>query len=107
MLVHGDDFVLIADDGEIKALEQLLKSKYTVKVVSVIGDGSLLQEAVILNRIVRYVPRNTAHRVAMEIEPDQRHVDILLRVHGLDGSRSKGVDTSESEEVRVAGVRTT
>ena len=55
MLVHGDDFVLLADDGEIKAVEQLLKSKYTVKVVSVIGDGSLQQEAVILNRIVRYV----------------------------------------------------
>ena len=55
-----------------------------------IGDGSLQQEAVILNRIVRYVPPN---RMAMEIEPDQRHVDILLREHGLDDSRSKGVDT--------------
>ena len=43
MLVHGDDFVLLADDGEIKAVEQLLKSKYTVKVVAVIGDGSLQQ----------------------------------------------------------------
>ena len=34
MLVHGDDFVLLVDDGEIKAVEQLLKNKYTVKVVS-------------------------------------------------------------------------
>ena len=83
MLVHGDDFVLLADDGEIKAVEQLLKSKYTVKVVSVIGDGSLQQEAVILNRIVRYVPPNKANRMAMEIEPDQRHVDILLREHAI------------------------
>ena len=53
MLVHGDDFVLLADDGEIKAVEQLLKSKNTVKVVAVIGDGSSQQEAVILNRIPR------------------------------------------------------
>ena len=53
MLVHGDDFVLLADDEEIKVVEQLLKSKYTVKVVSVIGDGNMQQEAVILNRIVR------------------------------------------------------
>ena len=58
MLVHGDDFVLLADDEEIKVVEQLLKSKYTVKVVSVIGNGNLQQEAVILNRIVRYVPQN-------------------------------------------------
>ena len=107
MLVHGDDFVLLADDGEIKAVEQLLKSKYTVKVVSVIGDGSSQQEAVILNRIVRYVPPNATNRMAMEIEPDQRHVDILLREHGLDDSRSKGVDTprvKKSESQVFAGL---
>ena len=40
MLVHGDDFVLLADEGDIKAVEQLLKSKYTVKVVALVGDGS-------------------------------------------------------------------
>ena len=40
-----------------------------------------------------YVPPNKANRMAMEIGPDQRHVDILLREHGLDDSRSKGVDT--------------
>ena len=90
MLVHGDDFVLLADDGEIKAVEQLLR----------IGDGSLQQEAVILNRIVRYVPPNKANRMAMEIEPDQRHVDILLRELQWCGH-------PESEEVRVARVRRT
>ena len=106
MLVRGDDFVLLADDGEIKAVEQL-QSKYTVKVVSVIGDGSLQQEAVILNRIVRFVPPNKANRMDMEIEPDQRHVDILLREHGLDDSRSKGVDTprvKKSESQVFAGL---
>ena len=107
MLVHGDDFVLLADDGEIKAVEQLLKSKYTVKVVAVIGDGSSQQEAVILNRIVRNVPPNSTNRMAMEIETDQRHVDILLREHGLDDSRSKGVDTprvKKSESQVFAGL---
>ena len=107
MLVHGDDFVLLADDGEIKAVEQLLKSKYTVNVISVIGDGDLQLEAVILNRIVRYVPSNEANRMAMEIEPDQRHVDILLREHGLDDSRSKGVHTprvKKSESQVFAGL---
>ena len=69
-----------------------------------IGDGSLQQEVDILNRIVRYVPPNKANRMAMEIEPDQPHVDILLREYGLDNSRSKGADTPESEEIRVAGV---
>ena len=109
MLVHGDDFVLLADDEEIKVVEQLLKSNYTVKMVSVIGHGSLQQEAVILNRIVRYVPQNKSNRMAMEIEPDQRHVDILLREHSLDDFRSKGVDTpkvKKSESQVFAGLET-
>ena len=44
----------------------------------------------------------------MEIEPDQRHVDILLREHGLDDSRSKGVDTprvKKSESQVFAGLK--
>ena len=39
--------------------------------------------------------------------PDQRHVDILLREHGLDDSRSKGVDTprvKKSESQVFAGL---
>ena len=70
MLVHGDDFVLLADDEEIQVVEESLKSKYTVKVVSVIGDGNLQQEAVILNRIARYVPLNKSNKMAIEIEAD-------------------------------------
>ena len=45
--------------------------------------------------------------MAMEIVPDQRHVDILLREHGLDDSRSKGADTprvKKSESQVFAGL---
>ena len=37
------------------------------------------------------MPQNKSNKMAMETEPDQRHVDILLREHGLDNLRSKGV----------------
>ena len=42
----------------------------------------------------------------MEIEPDQRLVDMLLREHGLDDSRSKGVDprVKKSESQVFAGL---
>ena len=110
MLVHGDDFVLLAGDGEIKAVEQLPKSKYTVNVVAVIGDGSSQQEVVILNRLVRYVPPNATNRIAMEID-NQRHVDILLREHGLDvfslqrcevtGVCRTGIESSGSRKCEV------
>ena len=45
--------------------------------------------------------------MVMENDPDQRHVDILLREHGLDDLRSKGVDTprvKKSESQVFAGL---
>ena len=58
MLVHGDDFVLLADEDSANSMLKLLQSKYTVKEVARIGDGDHPQEAVILNRVIRYVPAN-------------------------------------------------
>jgi len=93
MLVHGDDFFLLADEDAVQDMHRLLGSKYTVKLMAKIGEGDQVQEAVILNRIVRYVPRNEHGKMQMEIEADQRHVEVLIQEFGLRESRSKGVDT--------------
>ena len=65
MLVHGDDLVLIADDGEIKAVEQLLKSKNRE------GGGcdwrwKFAKRSCHSEQYLRYVPRRP-NRMAMEI----------------------------------------
>ena len=106
MLVHGDDFVLLADDGEIKAVEQLLRSKYTVNVVSVIGDGSLQQGSC-------HSEQDRAVRAAEQSKQDgdgnrARSTSCGHLVAGAwPGFSLQWCGHPESEEVRVARVRRT
>ena len=59
-------------------LHELLKTKCTVELVAQIGEVDQELEAVILNCVVRYVPRGADGRMAMELGPDQRHVEVPL-----------------------------
>ena len=94
MLVHGDDFVLLADEDAADAMLKLLQSQYTVKEVARIGTGYKTQEAVILNRIVRYVPIGVDGNPAMELEADHRHVQLLIEdLVGFGKVGAKPVDT--------------
>ena len=57
---------------------KLLETAYKVREVARIGNGSLPQEAAILNRIVRYVPKGQDGLPCMELEADNRHVQLLI-----------------------------
>ena len=109
VLVHGDDFIQLGDEDAIADLQRILSSKYTVKLLSVIGTGAAVQAAVIFNRIVRYLPPSGGQSSRMELEADQRHVDVLLADLGLNGPTVKGVDTprvKRSETQAFAGLAT-
>ena len=54
------------------------------------GDKS---EVICLNRIFRWCKATDSTPECIEIEPDPRHVEILLHNQGLDKSNSKGVTT--------------
>lgn len=86
-------FIQLGDEDAVADLHRVLGSIYTVKLLSVIGAGSLEQEAVILNRIVLYIPEREGRASRMELEADQRHVEVLLADLGLNTDRAKGVDT--------------
>ena len=90
LYVHGDDFVLLADQESIDRMDKLLNSKYTCKKLANLGfDRTDDKETCILNRIVRVV--DDPARPAMEIEGDLRHVQLLVREFGLENA--KGVNT--------------
>ena len=79
VLVHGDDFGQLGDEDAIAELNRILSTKYTVKLLAVIGMGDKIQECVFLNRIVRYIPACGASSPRMEIEADQRRRATLCR----------------------------
>ena len=106
MLVHGDDFVMLADEDAISHMDSLLKSKYTVKMLANMGDGDKVEEAVVLNRVIRYVPCGPNGKEVMELEADQRHVEVIVEELGLNATNAKGVDVprvKRSEKEVLAG----
>ena len=52
LLVHGDDFVALADDVGQTYLQSVLQEKYELRVDGSIGYGEPRQEFAVLNRVV-------------------------------------------------------
>ena len=94
MLVHGDDFVILGDEDAIAHMYKTLGSKYTVKMLANFGGEDVVVETVVLNRVVRYVPKGPNGKQAMELEADQRHVEVLIEELGLGFATVKGVETA-------------
>ena len=89
VLVHGDDFLVLAKQEEIESFEGLLKGHYEYKRTFCIGfEEGDQSSGVFLNRVIS-VDNNQGRRVM--IEPDSRHAQLLVRELGLEGS--KGLDT--------------
>ena len=83
LLVHGDDFCVELPSEKELWFQGLLSEAYEFKVTGCFrSDAVEVQEAVYLNRVLRWLP--SLGRV--EIEPDTRHVETVLRDLGLQES---------------------
>eukprot|EP00973_Karenia_brevis_P002280 306419-Karenia_brevis.AAC.1 len=80
-------------DSAIEKVDALLKSKYTMRKMAESGDADQVEERVILNRVVRWIPKQHSHTglAAMEIQADLRHAEFLAKELGLD--KAKAVET--------------
>ena len=83
LLVHGDDFMVLADQEGQEYMHQVLKEKYEYKRDGEIGKGSR-KHLTILNRIVTY-EQNTG-RATYEANP--RHAEMIIRQLNLQNAKS-------------------
>ena len=107
-LVHGDDFVSVGSAAAASEFKGQLEARFEIKT-QVIGApgveggacasstsggslGQCVQEGRVLNRVVRWTPEG------WETEPDQRHVDLIIKELGL--SEAKPVSTPGEPETR-------
>jgi hypothetical protein len=97
---------------ELKKLHEELNKDIVFKCKGILGPDKSrgdIQEAVILNRLVRYV--ETDGRPAIEIEPDPRHADIVIKSLGLAKGNSKPVSApgvkqkAGGEQTALTGVK--
>ena len=92
IVVHGDDFLVLGDDQGLQEVDDLLRSTYELKRLGTLGfDEGDDKEIHFLNRLIRIGTHQG--RQAVFLEPDRRHVDLLIRNLGLENA--KGVDTPD------------
>ncbi len=73
-VVHGDDFILEGDVGDLHSVAASLSKHWIVKIRAILGpDAGDDKEASILNRIVRWGSQELFY------EADPRHVEKLLK----------------------------
>ena len=105
-LVHGDDFMSVGSVQALSRFKTNLESRFEIKTQA-IGPGDsvsrtcpdadsshlkvpITPEGRVLNRVVRWTEDG------WEVEPDQRHVDILVQELALVDARPVGTP-GESE----------
>ena len=105
-MVHGDDFMSVGTKEAARQFRQKLEARFEIKTrliwpqpdassarAGASGRGEDVQsEGRVLNRIVRWTSDG------WEIEPDQRHADII--VHELQLHESRAVSTPGEPEAR-------
>ena len=101
VLVHGDDFMVLGPQEAVDAFEKILASRYEYKKTANLGFGEGDEkETVFLNRVivVRGGSLRSGRDRSVTLEPDARHVQMLVKELGLE--KAKGVETpSEKRSV--------
>ena len=89
--VHGDDYVCLSDAEGLKHIDSLLKSKYTVKDMGIVGfEDSDVKSLLLLNRLFRVGVDQTGQY--LDIEPDLRHAPLIINESGCN-TNSNAVST--------------
>ena len=88
--IHGDDFVSVASDDNLKWLKQQIERKYELKT-QVLGPGKEdFQEVKVLNRILRWANSGVTY------EADPRHAELIIKDLSLE--KAKSVTTPGTKE---------
>ena len=83
LLVHGDDFLALADQEAQDCMTEVLGARYAFRCDRMIGKGSG-NHRTILNRIACY-KEDTG---CVTFEADPRHAEMIIRQLGLEGAKS-------------------
>ena len=83
LLVHGDDFLVLADEDGHRFVDKILSEEYEFKCDGHIGPGCEKDSMTVLNRVVTY-DRTTG---SVTYEADPRHAEALIRDLGMETAK--------------------
>ena len=89
--VHGDDFYVLGPTYAVDKVKDMLNHKYQMRESHRLGFGEgCTRKATVLNRVVSL--GETGGRRWVRIEPDKRHIELIVEGVGLN-MNSAGVTT--------------
>jgi len=90
VFVHGDDFVVSGTEEHLKIVEDKFRSKYLTKIRGIIGpDPDDLKSIVMLNRVIEW------SEIGINMEADQRHVELILKQLEMEDCRGSDIVGSQ------------
>ena len=93
----------VSDDGGLKHINSLLKSKYTAKDMGTLGfEDSDVKSLLLSNHIFRIGVDQTGQY--LDIELDSRHAPLIISESGFNTNTQAGEHTTR-EITRQTGVR--
>ena len=99
--VHGDDFYVLGPVQAVDKMKELLGSKYQMRESHGLGFvENCVREATVLNRIVTLGIEDG--RRFVQIEPDRRHVELIVESVGMKMNGSNGVTTPSIRQTDAA-----
>ena len=91
-IVHGDDFVFVGPEAELRWAQKRMEASFLVKVIGQLGgDSGDLAELRVLNRIFRW----TSDGILLEADP--RHQEILVAAERGSALLTPGAKETVSE----------
>ena len=98
LLVHGDDFFVLADDDGQSFMKEVLKKRYEFRVDGYMGmDESDDSHITVLNRLITLDKKSGT----ISFEADPRHSEMIVRQLGLESARAV---TTPNEKKRLTDV---
>ena len=82
MTVHGDDFASSASTKNLEWLKKKFEAKFEVTAKLLGPEVGQEREIRVLNRVIRWEAEGLVY------EPDQRHVEMIVRGFGVEGAGS-------------------
>ncbi|CAK9026272.1 unnamed protein product [Durusdinium trenchii] len=98
-MVHGDDFLVLANDVDLQFMDSVLRSKYKVRWEATLGLNTTDDKQMFfLNRLVQLTKRENGE-FQLEVEADARHSELIVKQRNLHGSKGSDVPEVKVNEV--------
>ena len=94
--MHGDDFLVVADEAGLRWLEAQLKAKYEIKASMLGPDSSMAQEIRYLNRTLRWTT------TGIDYESDSKHASSIVQECEVSSGRASKVPGTAEKETHEA-----